>query len=102
MLERIRPLVRTLLVLGIVCAPLAAQTTKKVSFANDIAPILSQKCMQCHGLANPMANLDLKSREGALKAASTAPPSFLAPPPPVICTNMSPARNSRRCRWAAS
>ncbi len=72
MLERIRPLVWTLPVL-LVYAPLAAQTTKKVSFANDVAPILSQKCMQCHGLANPMANLDLKSREGALKGGQHGP-----------------------------
>ena len=70
--EKIRPLAGALLVLGS-CAPLTAQTTKKASFANDVAPILSQKCMQCHGLANPMANLDLKSREGALKGANTAP-----------------------------
>jgi hypothetical protein len=65
-------LVWTLLVFGI-SAPLGAQTTKKVSFANDVAPILSQKCMQCHGLANPMANLDLKSREGALRGGQHGP-----------------------------
>src|SRR5271166_4441020 len=72
MLESIRPLVWTLLVCG-VCAPLTAQTTKKVSFANDVAPLLSRACMQCHGIANPMANLDLRTREGALKGGQHGP-----------------------------
>src|ERR1051326_1029809 len=72
MLERLRPQVWTLLVLPI-CAPLAAQTAKNVSFKQDIAPILSEKSMQCHGLASPMANLDLKTREGALKGGQHGP-----------------------------
>src|ERR1043165_4863252 len=72
MLERLRPQVWTQLVLC-VCAPLAAQTAKNVSFKQDIAPILSEKCMQCHGLASPMANLDLKTREGALKGGQHGP-----------------------------
>jgi len=72
MLERFRPLVWTLLVLRI-CAPLAAQTTKKVSFAKDVAPILSQACMRCHGMASPMANLDLRTREGALRGGQHGP-----------------------------
>jgi hypothetical protein len=77
MLNKLRPLVWTLLV-GCTCAPLVAQTTtaqtpKKVSFAHDVVPILSQKCMQCHGIDNPMANLDLKSREGALKGGQHGP-----------------------------
>jgi hypothetical protein len=67
-----RPLVWALLVFR-VCAPLTAQTTKKVSFAHDVAPILSRSCMQCHGLANPMANLDLRTREGALKGGQHGP-----------------------------
>jgi len=54
-------------------APLDAQTPKTVSFARDVAPILSQKCMQCHGLDNPMANLDLRSRDGALKGGQHGP-----------------------------
>ena len=72
MLERLRPLGWMLLVLRI-WAPLDAQTPKKVSFARDVAPILSQKCMQCHGLDNPMANLDLRSRDGALKGGQHGP-----------------------------
>jgi hypothetical protein len=72
MLEKLRPQVWTLLVLWI-CVPLAAQTTKDVSFKRDVVPILSEKCLKCHGLASPMANLDLKSREGALKGGQHGP-----------------------------
>ena len=72
MLDRLRPPVWALLILWI-CAPLAAQTTRNVSFKQDVAPILSEKCLQCHGLASPMANLDLKSREGALQGGQHGP-----------------------------
>src|SRR6202140_1087710 len=72
MLTSLRPSVWALLVCG-ACAPLSAQTTKKGSFANDVAPLLSRACMKCHGIANPMANLDLKSREGALKGGQHGP-----------------------------
>jgi hypothetical protein len=59
-----------LLVAGL---PLLAQSANKISFARDVAPILSQRCMQCHGIDNPMGNLDLKSREGALKGGQHGP-----------------------------
>ena len=72
MLQRIRPLVWTLFLFG-VYVPSFAQTAKTVSFARDVAPLLSQKCMQCHGLDNPMANLDLRTREGALKGGQHGP-----------------------------
>src|SRR5438105_762315 len=52
---------------------LACQTAKKVSFANDVAPILAQKCVQCHGQGSSMANLDLRTREGALKGGRQGP-----------------------------
>src|SRR5213080_430602 len=72
MLDKLRPRNWTLLVLWI-CAPLAAHTTKDVSFRRDVVPILSEKCLKCHGLASPMANLDLKSRESALKGGQHGP-----------------------------
>ena len=72
MFERVRPLGWALVVLG-ACGPLTAQTPKKVSFANDVAPLLSRACMKCHGLASPMANLDLRTRAGALKGGQHGP-----------------------------
>jgi len=50
-----------------------AQAVDKVSFAKDVAPILAQKCMQCHGIAEPMANLNLRTRDGALKGGHHGP-----------------------------
>src|ERR1051325_603623 len=53
--------------------PLLAQTEKRVSFQNDIAPLLSQKCLQCHAQTPSMANLDLRTRSGALKGGQHGP-----------------------------
>jgi hypothetical protein len=50
-----------------VCAESSAQTTQKVSFTQDVAPILAKNCSQCHGQSVVMGNLDLRNREGALK-----------------------------------
>jgi len=69
--EKHCPLIIILLVS--MCAPLGAEPAREITFAKDVAPILSGKCMQCHGLANPMANLDLRSREGALKGGQHGP-----------------------------
>lgn len=57
----------------LVCAAGWAQTPAKVSFSQDVAPILSRNCSQCHGQAPAMANLDLGSREGALKGGQHGP-----------------------------
>src|SRR5262245_25405711 len=48
---------------------LTAQPAKKVSFSKDVAPLLTQRCMDCHGREPLMANLDLRTRDGALKGA---------------------------------
>src|ERR1051326_8470111 len=47
------------LLLGI---PVTAQPVKKVSFPRDVAPILTAKCMNCHGKEPLMAHLDLRTR----------------------------------------
>src|SRR4051812_23226493 len=53
-------------------APVMAQTGK-ISFTRDIAPVLSKKCMQCHSQAPMMANLDLRTRESAMKGGQHGP-----------------------------
>ena len=55
------------LILGIASIPAHAQTARRVTFPDDVAPILSKKCMQCHGQTPLMGSLDLRSRETALK-----------------------------------
>src|ERR1700680_4968444 len=44
-----------------------------VSFSADVAPILSAKCVQCHGQVSLMSNLDLRGREAALKGGQHGP-----------------------------
>src|SRR5579862_6398918 len=61
-------------VVGLVlCALASAQTPGKVSFSSDIAPILAKNCAQCHGPAPAMGNLDLRSRDAALKGGQHGP-----------------------------
>ena len=52
---------------------LNAQPAGKVSFSKDVAPLLTQRCMDCHGREPLMANLDLRTRDGALKGAKHGP-----------------------------
>jgi hypothetical protein len=61
--------------LGFVLAltPVGAQTTKPASFAKDIAPLLTARCMQCHGQSPLMGGLDLRTRETALKGGQHGP-----------------------------
>jgi cytochrome c553 len=49
------------------CAASWAQTPGNVSFSQDVAPILARNCAQCHGQSPAMGNLDLRTREAALK-----------------------------------
>jgi Protein of unknown function (DUF1553)/Protein of unknown function (DUF1549)/Planctomycete cytochrome C len=70
-LKRRLPLICIALV-TLTCATSEAQTGK-VSFTNDVVPILEGKCVRCHGEGSPMANLDLRSREGALRGGQHGP-----------------------------
>ena len=56
---------RLLAVYVALAAPLAAQTP--VSFDRDIRPLLSQKCISCHGNEQQLGLLDVTTREGLLK-----------------------------------
>ena len=61
------------LLLAIAPTFLIAQPAGKVSFSKDVAPLLTQRCMDCHGREPLMANLDLRTRDGALKGAKHGP-----------------------------
>ena len=52
---------------GLFLCTMASAQTAKVSFSNDVAPILAKNCAQCHGAAPAMGSLDLRSRDAALK-----------------------------------
>ena len=66
-----RPFWTTLAWFG--CSIASAQTAAKVSFSSDVAPILARNCAQCHGATPAMGNLDLRSRDSALKGGQHGP-----------------------------
>src|ERR1700721_1480570 len=47
--------------------PASAEPGAKVSFATDVAPILAEKCVECHGQKSTMSDFDLRTRDGMLK-----------------------------------
>jgi hypothetical protein len=48
-------------------APPAATAQGTITFARDIKPIFEKTCWNCHGAGLQLADLDLSTREGALK-----------------------------------
>jgi hypothetical protein len=59
---------RLLALLALVVVPLGRAQDRAVSFARDVAPILTGKCLQCHDARQRMGGLDLSTRERALAA----------------------------------
>jgi len=51
----------------------AGAQNRPVSFSHDVAPLLDQKCLPCHGAAQQMASLDLRTRQAALRGGQTGP-----------------------------
>jgi WD40 repeat protein len=66
-----------LLMLSVVQSARAAGPAQPVSFINDIAPILKEKCFGCHGSKNPKGKLDMTKyanlRKGGTKEDPIAP-----------------------------
>jgi hypothetical protein len=50
-----------------------AAKTENVTFEKDIAPILKQSCVRCHGAEKPKAQLRLDTLEGVLKGSKDGP-----------------------------
>ena len=47
-------------------------TTKTISYKNDIAPLMSQECTSCHNNANTSAGVNLSSFANVSKFASSS------------------------------
>jgi hypothetical protein len=60
-------------VLALFACILAPAQTAKISFSNDVAPILAKNCAQCHAATPAMGNLDLRTRDSALKGGQHGP-----------------------------
>src|SRR5262245_34879743 len=42
-------------------------------FENDVLPLLTARCLKCHGATRPKAGLDLRTRAGMLKGGESGP-----------------------------
>ncbi len=49
---------------------LAALSAHAADFDRDIAPVLTARCLKCHGAALQLSGLDLRTREAALKGGT--------------------------------
>src|SRR4051812_9931781 len=58
-----------------------AAAAQPISFTNDIAPILVQKCLTCHGPEKSKGSYRLDTFETLLKAGSSKEPSITAGKP---------------------
>lgn len=52
----------------------AAAASKSVSFINDVAPVLKEKCYGCHGAKNPKGKLDMTKYESFRKGGTKDDP----------------------------
>jgi hypothetical protein len=59
---------------------LAAVAAPAADFNRDIAPVLSARCLKCHGAALQLSGLDLRSREAALRGGTHGPALVPADP----------------------
>jgi hypothetical protein len=71
------------------------------SFIHDVAPILAQHCISCHGPAQQLSLYDLSSREAALKGGQKGV-AIVPGDAASSALRASPERSNRRCPWAAS
>src|SRR2546426_9083133 len=63
--------------------PLCAQSQNQnpnaspTPFSRDVAPILGRACLTCHGPTQPMSQLDLSTRDAALKGGQKSGPAIV-------------------------
>ena len=60
-------------VLSIACGSLAAQEPANPVFETEIAPILHERCVACHGENSPQAGLDVRSKPSLLAGGVSGP-----------------------------
>ena len=64
-------------VLSICLATLPTQADERVSYTDDIAPLLEKHCTACHGTDNSEASLKLDSIVGALRGGNSGEPTVV-------------------------
>lgn len=59
--------------LSLACGGLAAQEPSAPLFETEIAPILRERCVACHGENSPQAGLDVRSKQSLLAGGVSGP-----------------------------
>jgi hypothetical protein len=54
-------------------APAPGQAADTPQFEKDVLPVLTARCLQCHGESKPKAGLDLRTRAGILQGGESGP-----------------------------
>src|SRR5256885_1324844 len=67
------PLIIAALALVVLPAHVAAQAAGTPQFEKDILPVLTARCLKCHGQTKPKAGLDLRTKAGMLKGGESGP-----------------------------
>jgi len=68
-----RVTMRSLFLFGATISVALAQSPNSLSFPRTVAPLLAEKCIECHGQKNLMSGLDLRTREGLMKGGQHGP-----------------------------
>src|SRR5262245_49873165 len=61
------------LVLAVWTVHVHGQTGSSPQFEKDVLPLLTARCVKCHGASKPKAQLDMRTRAGLLKGGESGP-----------------------------
>jgi hypothetical protein len=64
---------RVALALAVLAAGTASPAADTPQFEKDVLPVLTARCLKCHGATKPKAGLDLRTRAGMLKGGESGP-----------------------------
>src|SRR5262245_57032152 len=74
----------------------AAEPKESVSFIRDVAPILKESCMGCHGAKNPKGKLDMTKYESLRKGGTKDDPIAPGKPEESYLIDVLTATDSKR------
>jgi Protein of unknown function (DUF1549)/Planctomycete cytochrome C len=64
---------RTVLAIAVACLVASWGQAATPQFEKDVLPLLTARCLKCHGEKKPKAALDLRTRAGLLKGGESGP-----------------------------
>ncbi len=84
--------------IALYCLLASGPVLAQVDFERDIRPILSTHCWKCHGIATRMSELQLDSREAALRGGASGAPAIVPgdPAASALIARVAHVRSSER------